>query len=158
MRGPGPERIALFGLMVVSYLAIYLGLGQWAVRQLRRGGKVGLFVTLLVHCILVFLGILLPMFVYLLSRDLRGGDYSLLHAPNVFWTLYEVQLDRMRGNAYFVLVLVPLAGAIALLTNLRPIVASLRDVRIVKPARLAEEDAELAAKSAQPVKTNPWDE
>jgi hypothetical protein len=156
-RGFGPGRVALCGLMLVSYLAIYLSLGQWAVRQLRRAGGVGLFVTLLVHCIGVFLGVLLPMFVYLMSRNLRGGDYSLLHAPNVFWTLHEVQADRLRGDAFFVLLLVPFAGAIALLLNLRPITAELRHVRIAKPARVAEEDAELAAKDTAPVHTNPWD-
>ena len=44
--------------------------------------------------------------------------------------------------------------------NLPGVVREVRYVRIARPSRVAEEDAELAARShpAEPVRTSPWDD
>jgi hypothetical protein len=94
------------------------------------------------------------------SQPLFDRGYSMMHISNPFWTMLHVSDDPVLADETTVLLL--LLGAAALLVvvlNLPWIVRELREVRIARPWRVAEEDAELAAPKVPPApeRISPWD-
>ena len=146
-------------IIAISYVVIYLGLGKLLMWAVSRFGEVRLTTRVLVNVVLMMIGVFVPWSIQLTSADLRNAGYSLLEISNPVWTLYEC---CSRGTPVFAPVLALALSAIAVAVfaaNMPSLTAELRQVRIAKPARVAEEDAELALQAAggpQPV--DPWDD
>ncbi|MBN2473304.1 MAG: hypothetical protein JXB62_01750 [Pirellulales bacterium] len=149
-----------FGILGFSYATFYLGLGLLVIRLLRRFTHVGILLAALVQVLVLLLGCGVPMIIYMLSTYWYDADYSLLQITNPFWSLMHV-VDRsaLPPEGYVLLAIVPLAALLVFVLNLGGIVREVRNVRIAKPRRVAEEDAELAAVKVppEPVKKSPWD-
>jgi hypothetical protein len=63
------------------------------------------------------------------------------------------------GQIGVLLIVVPLTAMIVFALNLPGIIREVRHVRVDKPLRVAEEDAELSAakQPPQPIRRSPWD-
>ncbi len=145
-----------FGVVAVCYLTIYLGIGLLLARLLRRFGRVGIPLVALVQIVLVLLGVLVPGAVHLWNR----AGYSLMQITNPFWTLMEFGESRgLPSDAPVVLLLLPVFALIVFLLNLPAVAREVRHVRIARPQRVAEEDAEIEALKhpKEPERTSPWD-
>lgn len=159
-RTPSPQQVIFFTLVGFCYITIYLGVGKLVVGVLAKISPVGVVLSVLLQILIVLAGCGIPLVIHLMS-DYRSGGWNLLHITNPVWTLYEVA-DTGTGAIHspvLLMILGPLAGIIFIL-NLPSIAAEVRHVRIAKPTRVAEEDAEAAALAAphHPVRTSPWDE
>lgn len=155
------ESILVFAALATSYLTIYLGLGLLAVGLLRRVSRTGLVLSLLIQILLLLLGCGVPLFIQTMSPDWGQTGYSLLQMSNPFWTLTQVaDNSTLPVETPILLTVLPIVALIVLVLNLPAIIRELRHVRIAKPARVAEEDAELAARfaPAQPTRLSPWDD
>lgn len=160
-QGGETAAILSFGALGAAYLMIYLGGGLLLLRLLRRIGHSGMLLTILIHILLVLLGCGMPVVVQMMSPDWYQTGYTLLQISNAFWTLAHV-VDRtaLPIEAPILLTFVPLAAAGIFLLNLPGIVREVRFVRMAKPPRVEEEDAELAAQTApppEPKQISPWD-
>jgi len=159
---PGDSgRLLAFGVLTVAYLTVYLGVGLLVIRVLHRLRHVAIFLGVLIQIVLVGSGCAVPALVHTMSRQYYYDmGYSLLHVSNPFWTLMHVADDpTLPVETATLLVVVPLAALVVFVLNLPGVVREVRHVRIAKPKRVAEEDAELAAEKAppQPIRTSPWD-
>jgi hypothetical protein len=152
------ERVACFAVLGGSYLVIYLGLGKLLLDLMQRVGPTTIVHRFIVHVLLVMVGCGVPMVIQLSLFEMRTANYSLLQVSNLFWTLGTIGGGPMPMELPALTVILPLAAALVFLANLPSVVAEVRNVRIAKPARVADEDAELAAVSApeEPMRTNPW--
>lgn len=152
--------VVCFAVLGLSYVTIYLGIGLLLVRFMRRFTYVGILLTLLTHFVLMMIGCGIPTIIQMMSAQLRGAGYSFLQITNPFWTLVHI-VDRwaLPPETPVLLTIIPLAALIVFVVNLPAVAAEVRHVRIAKPRRIAEEDAQLSAESAPPVptRTNPWD-
>ena len=144
----------------LAYVTIYLGIGRLLLSMLARAMKVTVATRLLVHALLLFVGTLVPITVQMTVPGLRHLDYTLLQAPNPFWTLAEATSFRPSYEIWTSLMLLGVAAVIVFVLNLPAIAAEVRQTRIAAPERVVEEDAEQAAllAPAMPTRTNPWDE
>jgi ABC-type transport system involved in multi-copper enzyme maturation permease subunit len=153
------ERLLIFGVLALAYLTAYLGVGLLLIRVLHRFGHVVLFLGVLIQVLLVLGGCAVPAVLETLSPG-YSMEYSLLHITNPFWTLFRVATDSiLPAQTATLLIAVPVAGLAVFVMNLPGVVREVREVRIAKPERVAEEDAELAAQKSppQPIRTSPWD-
>jgi hypothetical protein len=151
--------ILAFATLVLAYATIYLGLGLLLLRLLRKVARVGILLGALIQTLLVLLGTGVPMIVHLMSPQLRGSDYSLLHITNPFWSsLYVSERSPLPPEGHILLVVVPVVALVVFLLNLPGVGREVQQVRIAKPPRVAEEDAQLAAQKTppQPTRTSPW--
>jgi len=152
--------ITVFGILGLSYITIYLGLGLLVVRLFRRFTYVGVLLTALTHVLLMMIGCGIPATVHLMSSQLRHLDYSLLQITSPLWTLtYIADRSSLPPETPLLLAVVPLTALIVFALNLPGVAAEVRHVRLAKPRRVADEDAELGAELAPPapVRTSPWD-
>jgi hypothetical protein len=160
---PWPD-IAM-GLLATAYLTIYLGVGQLLIRLLRRFARCGMTAAVLLQLLLATVGVATPLIVQGLVFQWRGSDYSLLQITNPFWSCLEVVDGGFRAGGglsvagTMLLVIVPLAAIGVFLLNVPGIVAELRQVRISRPPRVAEDDRQLATASGptMPTHVSPWD-
>lgn len=152
--------VLTFGTLAFCYMTIFLGLGLVLIRLTRRFSRAGLGLSVLVQVMLVLLGCGVPLVIQLSSPRWYGSGYSLLQITNVFWTLYAASETRA-GFVYgpVLLAVLPLAALAVFVLNLPAIVREVRFVRLPKPQRVAEEDAQQAAvlRPPQPVQISPWD-
>ncbi|NQU24621.1 MAG: hypothetical protein HQ567_25340 [Candidatus Nealsonbacteria bacterium] len=155
------EQTLAFGVLFLSYVVAYLGVGLLLVRMLRRAVRVGIALAPIMQILLLLIGCGVPWVVQMLTFPDEGGrwDYSLLQAPDPFWSLGYVVDDWQSGlsdDTGWLLVIVPLTALLVFLLNLRGVAHEVRQVRIAKPKRVAEEDAEKLPppESARP---SPWD-
>ncbi len=152
-----------FGVLGCSYIVIYLGVGLMLVRLLRKFTFVGMMLSVLLQILLLLLGAGLPTIVHMMSAELRGQAYCLVHVTNPIWTLgYLIDRPTAWANTRYydvLLAVVPAAAVIVFLLNLPAVAREVRHVRIARPKRVAEEDAQLSAakRPPKPVKTSPWD-
>jgi hypothetical protein len=155
------EMLLAFGVLGLSYVTFYLGLGLLVVRLLRKVARVGILLAALIQVLLVLVGSVVPLVIQLMLPTMRDMDYSLLQITNVFWTLAHIA-DRsgLPAEAPVLLILVPSMAGIVFLLNLPEIVRSVREVRIAKPGRVAEEDVAEAVRRhpPEPIRKSPWDE
>ena len=154
------EAMLAFGVLELSYVTIYLGVGLLVVRLLRRVTAVTILLSMLLHIMFLLLGCGVPVVIQLMSPQLRNMGYTLLQITNPLWTLaYVGDRSSLPPEAPVLLTVVPLAALVVFLLNLPGVAAEVRHVRIAKPQRVAEEDAEMAAEKAppKPVRTSPWD-
>jgi hypothetical protein len=153
------RKAVIVGIYLYGYLLFYLGLGTLILRYLQRWYQGTIFLRVLIHALLLFVGISWP-FLFALVLDTRMlYEDSPIMIFNPFWPVVNL-LERgnwrgMDGCEWIVLV----CGIGVLLCNIRGIVAELRQTRLVLPPRMAEE-ARAAELKAQPAKlpTNPWDQ
>jgi hypothetical protein len=147
------------GAVALSYLAFYLGIGLLVLRLLRRVTKVGTLLTLLVHFLVAVAGVFIPMVAQEMSRELRGGEYTLLQVTNVPWTLehvFRLLGSRSAGDLDSLLMLLGWLALVVLLLNAPGIAREVRQERIERPRRVVEDDAAMMPVSpAAP--SSPWD-
>ncbi|MBN2021408.1 MAG: hypothetical protein JW809_01320 [Pirellulales bacterium] len=160
-RMPPISTFVIFGILGISYVVAFLGVGLLLMRAIRRVAPVGLLLSVLLQVMLVAFGCGVPMVIEMSSSMAFRRGYSLLHVTNPIYTLVEmVNRPAPPTQTPALLVLVPGAALVVFLLNLPSLARELRNVRIAKPRRVAEEDAVLAAlRHPQPgfVPQNPWD-
>jgi hypothetical protein len=146
-------------IIATSYLIIYLGIGKLILATIGRFADVRLATRLLVQVVLVMLGGGIPWVFQMTHPLLRNSGYTLWQITNPVWTIWECCYKSVPVGAGTVLVTVlPLAALVVFGLNLPSVTAELKQVRLPKPRRVAEEDAELAAQAAGvPVRSSPWD-
>lgn len=147
------QTIFVFGVIEFCYLVIYLGLGRWLTALLRRFNQGKLLLGVLVQVLLLLFGCGAPLTIHLMIADMRN-DYSLLEITNPFWTLEEIIEHRsLTPEVTVALLILPFVAGIVFLGNLPSVVTAVRQVRIAKPRRVAEEDEmlELERNPPQPV-------
>lgn len=152
--GPNPyPTLIAFAVAMFSYIVIYLGLGRWLTAGLRRLNQGKLLLGALVQVLLLLFGVGVPLTIHLMIADMRDS-YSLLEISNPFWTLEEIITHRSLSPettvAAFVL---PIVAGLVFLANLPSVAAAVRQVRIAKPKRVADEDEflELQRHPPQPI-------
>jgi hypothetical protein len=138
------DNIIPFGVLGLSYIVIYLGLGLLVVRALRRVTSAGLLMSALMQFVLLLLGCVVPLVIQWTSPQLRYLDYSLLQVTNPLWSLAHVVSRPAMSQTSALLAIVPLLAVVVLFLNLPGMVREVRNIRIIKPRRVLEEDAELA--------------
>jgi hypothetical protein len=89
----------------------------------------------------ILFGCLVPLVIQMSSPHLYGGDYSLLHITNPFWTLSEVCNRPGMPQIPALLIFVPLAAAGTFALNVPTVICEIRNLRILKPHRVIREDA-----------------
>ena len=145
--------ICIFATIEFSYLVIYLGLGRGLTALLRRFNQGRILLGALVQVLLLLAGCCAPLTIHLMIADLRN-DYSVLEITNPFWTLEEILEHRtLSFDVMVALCVLPIVAGLVFLANLPSVVTAVRQVRVAKPKRVAEEDAEieLALHPPQPV-------
>jgi hypothetical protein len=156
-----PERVIYFAVLGTCYMVVYLGTGKLLLDLIQRSTPTTIVHRFVVHVLLMLAGCGIPMVIELSLYDPRLPGYSLLEITNPVWTLSTIAGGSIPTSDMPVLVgVLSLAAAGIFLANLPSVVAEVRNVRIAKPARVADEDAELAAAvaiPAEPVRTSPWD-
>lgn len=154
------DQVLLGGLVVLAYLTFYLGLGTLILRGLRRVTQVTLLLPILIETLLLLLGCGMPIVIQMMTPSLRYADYTLLQLSNPFWTANHL-FDRgaLPPETPIILVVVSAAAALVLMLNLPGIARELRNFRVPKPVRVAEEDEQIAAAKSppKPQPTDPWD-
>lgn len=150
------------GLVGLCYLTIYLGLGKLLLSTVRRvpAEGVGILLRVMINLLLVAAGSTTPIVIQMSSDSLRNSGYSLLQITNPLWTMVELGEPHkaLPPEIDVLLIALPAAAALVLLLNLPAVVAEVRQVRIAKPVRVAEEDAQLTARDriVEAVPTSPW--
>lgn len=126
------------------------------IRALRRVTSAGLALSILLQILLVLIGCLVPLVIHWTSPNLRYSNYSLLHISNPFWTLAEVGDNQsLPIQTPYLLIFVPMAAVVVFSLNLPGLIREIRNIRIVKPQRVSEDDAKLAAGSVCTADNNP---
>jgi hypothetical protein len=142
------DHIVPFGVLGLSYVTIYLGLGLLMMKVLRRFASVGLMLSVFLQIVLLLAGSVVPLVIQLTLPDLRNESYSLLQITNPFWTLSQVTFTSSMQQTPILMVFIPLAALVVFLMNLPGLCREVRNIRIIKPQRVIEEDAQLAAGNA----------
>lgn len=153
------EMVFVFGLLTFSYVVLYLGLGRLIIAGLRRVTQVTLTAAVLFQVLLVLAATGIPLSIHLMTPELRN-DYSLIEISNPFYSLAEVLESKYFSDVVVcLLAVIPLAAAVVFLLSLPAIIAAVHQVRIAKPGRVVEEDAELEALRAAPIgPSSPFDD
>jgi hypothetical protein len=163
--GTSWETLTTFGVLGACYIVLYLSVGRLLVAGLRRVTRVHVVMAALVQVLLLAAGCILPMTLHLMVAEWRD-EYTLLEITNPIWTLIAVAVEDLGPDpivgldqVVVLLIAVPAAAAVAILVQLPVIAAEVRQVRMAKPVRVAEEDAETEARlhPPQPVHISPWD-
>jgi hypothetical protein len=145
-------------IIATSYIVIYLGLSKWIMWKISRFGEVRLVTRVLVNVLVLMVGVFVPWTIQLTDRSLRDAGYTLLQLSNPIWTLWECCNKGVPIVGPVLTAGLPAFAILVWLANLSSLTAELKQVRIAKPPRVAEEDAELALEAAGgPARTSPWD-
>jgi hypothetical protein len=153
-------RVFETAVVATSYIAIYLGLGKLILSAARRFDDTKISLRILVLLLLGLLGGGVPWVIQITYPPTRNLGYTLLQITNPVWTMWEccTRSGLPAGTGPLVLLLLPLAAALVFLLNVPSLIVELRQVRISKPPRVAEEDRALAAALApEPGPSSPWD-
>jgi hypothetical protein len=153
---PSTEQVVYLMLVGVCYLVAYLGVGLLAIAALRRVAVVPVVGGVLIHAILLLFGTGAPLTIQMMSVELRRMDYSFLQITNPFWTLKYLASRSLPVDANPILLLTATAAVCVLLANLPGVLRELRQVRIARPARVAE-DEQVLHPEPPPEPANPWD-
>ncbi len=145
-------------IIVTSYVTIYLGLGKLMLGAIRRVSEVRLATRALVHLMLIMFGGGIPWIVQMSLPSTRNSGYTLLQITNPVWTIWECCNHGVPIVGRVLVVSLPIAAIAVWALNLPGLAAELQQVRVDKPPRVAQEDAELTAQAAgPPAHTSPWD-
>jgi len=153
-----PSNVPVAALLAVSYIALYLGLGRLVLGAVGRFGESRLTIRFLVNVLLVMLGGGLPWVVQISNPTTRDLDYTLLQISNPVWTLWEycVRNGVTSSIENWLITVLPLAALLVWGANLPSLIAELRQTRVAKPERIAEDDAALRQLAVSPT-GSPWD-
>jgi hypothetical protein len=144
------DQILSYAALGLSYIIIYLGLGLLLMRVIRRFAAAGILMSVLIQVLMLLMGCLVPLIIQLTMPHLRNQNYSLLQITNPFWTLTEVVGPRPPLiQLPILLAFVPLTAVVVFIMNLRGLIREVRNIRIIKPQRVLEEDAELEKTSKE---------
>jgi hypothetical protein len=154
-----PIRVLEASVIATSYLGIYLGLGKLILAAVRRYDETRLSLRVLVHLLLGLAGGGIPWVIQITYPPTRNLGYTLLQITNPVWTLWECcARGGLPPTGAALMLVLPLAALLVGLLNMPSLLAELRQVRISKPPRVAEEDRALAAARApEPARSSPWD-
>jgi hypothetical protein len=153
----GAETVVYFLILAWSYVVAFLGFGRLIIYSLRRWVYVPMAAAFLLHLVLAFAAIMVPMVIQLTSRELRNSGYSLLQITNPLWTLNELAEGGVSAvNGEILIFIIPAAALVALMLNMRSVATELLYHRIAPPMRVAEDEIELhPVPAAKP--SNPWE-
>jgi hypothetical protein len=150
------EKVFMAGVIGLSYVVIFLGLGRWLLGWLGKSAPLSLAARVLVYSFLLFVGTVAPLTVQMMIPGMRYDDYTVLQASNPFWTLVEAMDNRHSYELHTVALILGVAAVIVFVLNLPAVAEEVRQVRIAAPNRVLEEDAATAPQVH--IRTNPWDE
>lgn len=153
-------QVALFGVLLCAYVAVYLGVGRLIVLWLRRFLSFGLLLPLVIQLFLLALGIAVPSFLQAWLFGFSGfEDYSALQAPNWAWTLVEA-IDGTLQFDPTVPILVVSSAAVVFLINLVVTAREIEQEREAVPERVIldelQQHPERAVTKKRPA--NPFEE
>ncbi len=138
-----------FGLILLCYVIVYLGVGRLIVLLMARFSRTGPFVSFLVHVLLLLLGVLVPWVVQVLVTG-EGRDYMPLQAPNWAWTLDQVIRDRRNllfddpvNGLHTVPMLLIVSAGMMLVLNFVLTANEVRQERQAQPERIEQEELAL---------------
>ena len=156
------DQLLILAWVLMCYMVIYLGVGRLVVVWLSRWCATGVVVSCTTCVVLVVVGALFPL---TLQFSLRGtiagaGDYTILQASNVFWTIDEIAGDYALSLAWPAVPM--MLGFAALFVFGASLYASAVDIippRLAVPKRVQEDELQLHPDRAPkpPVPTSPWD-
>jgi hypothetical protein len=156
--GPSFEGLLAFNVLVVAYVAIYLGCTNLFLRLIRRVADVTVVTSMLLNMLLLLAGWGIPWLIREMT-DYRGTGYTLLHITDPFWSCATALDSRIGGGGgdreQIMWIILPVAAAVFLL-NLIYIAPELQQARVAPPKRVEDEELELHPVHA-PQPTNPWD-
>jgi hypothetical protein len=127
-----------FGLLMLAYMAFYLGLGRMLIVWLRRISEFGLTAVLLIHVMVLSAAAMLPTFLQFWVQNFRDADYSGLQTMNWLWSLMEA----VNGN-WTMWPVVFTAGLAGLCMFALQLVLAAREVeatRMDTPLRVQQDD------------------
>jgi hypothetical protein len=131
-------RLITLAVLAAGYFTAYLGLSRLVLLLVPQRDRFGLPLPMLINLVILLLGCAVP-FVYELSRNrYLDANYTILQAPNWYWTLFET-LDNGLDSAA-VVVLVVTAAAVVFATNLVRIRTEITSVRMEAPERVKLDD------------------
>ena len=132
------EDLIPFGLLMWSYMALYLGLGRIVIVGLRKVSDFGLVAVVLIHILILTSAAALPTFIQFWLQNFRNADYSGLQAVNWLWSLFET----IDGSwvMWGVVVSMGFAGLVMYFTNLVFAAREVEATRIDAPTRVLEDD------------------
>jgi hypothetical protein len=136
-------------------VALYLGLGKLLIGLLRRFTSIGIVLAVSLQVFWVLLGCLVPQVIEAMQRP-HMHQYTLLYVFDPFSTLGNQSQLRL-GLMPAALGIVGVSALGAFFANLPGVVREIRQVRVAKPARVAEEDAARQAPAPAPPPSSPWD-
>jgi hypothetical protein len=142
-------------LLLFGYVALYLGLGKLLIGLLRRFTSIGIVLAVSLQVFWVLLGCLVPQVIEAMQRP-HMHQYTLLYVFDPFSTLGNQSQLRL-GLMPAALGIVGVSALGAFFANLPGVVREIRQVRVAKPARVAEEDAARQAPAPAPPPSSPWD-
>jgi hypothetical protein len=157
-RWPAPMQTMYFMVLLVSYVVIYLGIGNLILSALRRVVYVSLFLSLAVQLGLLLIFCVAPWVIQLMTFSAGRWDYSFLQIADPFWTLGHI-IDRrtIPTEGHVLIWFLPSIAIVVFFCNLRSILEDVQKVRIASPQRVQEEDAELQP-VVEPERKGPWDD
>jgi hypothetical protein len=138
---PTVDAICTFGMLAVSYITIYLGLGLLLMRALRRFTSNGLALSVFLQIILVLFGCVVPLVIQWTLPQFRHASYSILQITNPFWSLSEVLSGTVPLETPLLVTFVPAAAVVVFFMNIPGLVREIRNIRIMTPERVTEDDA-----------------
>ncbi len=154
--------VIAIGLIGLCYIVIYLGIGLLLLRLAKRYTRPTIMLAGLVQVMLLMIGCGVPLIVQFSIAALRNADYSTLQILSPIWTLvYLLDRSSMRPETPFLLIVLSIAAVAVFLLNLPGVARQVRAIRVAKPSRVAEEDAQLAELKhgpQEPLRTSPGDD
>ena len=144
------------------YTLIYLGLGLLLLRIVKRYMRPNILLAALTQVTLLMVGCGVPLIVQLSLSSLRRADYSMVQIASPIWTLaYLIDRNSMRPETPSLLVILLIVALAVFLFNVPDVARQVRAIRVAKPHRVAEEDAELDELKygpREPQRSSPWDD
>ncbi|TWT34260.1 ABC transporter permease [Blastopirellula retiformator] len=152
--------VAVYSAVAAAYVVLYLGIGRLLMMGVRRLGSGDIFLSAIIHLLLLLFGVFFPIIIQLSSYWLPSDDYSLVQISNPFWTLTMIMDDSYAiFNSELGIAVVLLVGGAAMMFVLQVVISAPDIVPSAQaaPRRVAEEDRLLEPQ--MPVAPeSPWDE
>ncbi|MEX1041073.1 MAG: hypothetical protein WDZ51_10600 [Pirellulaceae bacterium] len=156
--GPNHEGIFWMSILLPCYVICYLGLGRVIMAGVHRLGQGGIFVSLLIHVIVMAAACGLPWSFQLWYSNFRDHNYTLFQVANPFWTFEELFSGGSVNNSQVIPVTIILLGSAALMLLLQLYLSG----RDLVPARsesvLPPRSPQAGAARPIEVPQSPWDE
>jgi hypothetical protein len=141
--------------LLLGYFVIYLGTGNLLLRLMRKFTQVTLSAGVTVNLLLIMAGWGIPAIFD--PYDAHTSTYNLKHITDPYWSCIAT-IDPRTSYAHddLLIIILPVA-ALVFLFNLVYIVPEIRQVRVMPPSRVVEEDHLQAPVQMQPQPASPWE-